>query len=196
VIVLPLAEEDSTNKEEDCLIEELHASGRWPILVYNVSYKMKENMYTEIHQHGSYIVLISRLCNDWEKYISSLWQQLYELSTDDKMWLSLNKRGKFIVPVMSNCTHLDNIHISRAILNHIWMYQISNAVVLFQMLNEHGSNDLQQNTTDSTQGTYLELHTWYPYENSERCNPADGTVPVKVFTVRNLNDIRRSDLYR
>ena len=44
----------------------------------------------------------------------------------------------------------------------------------------------KKNTIDSAQGTYLELHTWYPYENSERCNPAEGTVPVKVFTVRHL----------
>jgi hypothetical protein len=40
VIVLPLAEEDSTNKEVGYLIEELHTSSRWPILVYKVSYKM------------------------------------------------------------------------------------------------------------------------------------------------------------
>jgi len=37
VTVLPLAEEDSANKEAGCLIEELHTSGRWPVLVYNVS---------------------------------------------------------------------------------------------------------------------------------------------------------------
>ena len=196
VIVLPLAEEDPTNKEEGYLIEELHRSGRWPILVFNASYKMNANMYTDVHQHGSYIVLISRQCNDWESYISGLWQQLFELSSDDKMWLSLNKRGKFIVPVMTNCTQLDNIHISRAILNQIWMYQINNAIVLFQMSNEYTGNDIQNNTIDSTQVTYLELHTWYPYENSERCNPDEGTVPVKVFTVRNLSDIRRRDIFR
>ena len=55
---------------------------------------------------------------------------------------------------------------------------------------------MQQNTTDSKQGTYVQLHTWNPYESSDRCNPADGTVPVKVFTVRNLSDIRRSDIKR
>jgi hypothetical protein len=54
---------------------------------------------------------------------------------------------------------------------------------------------MQGNPVDSPQGTYLELHTWYPYENSNRCNPAEGTVPVKVFTVRNSKDIRRSDIF-
>jgi hypothetical protein len=44
VIVLPLAEEDSTNKEVGYLIEEMHTSGRWPILVFNISYNMNENM--------------------------------------------------------------------------------------------------------------------------------------------------------
>jgi hypothetical protein len=71
-----------------------------------------------------------------------------------------------------------------------------NATVLFMKTNEHVGNDLQQNTTDSTQGTYLELHIGYPYKNSDRCNPTEGTVPVKVFTVRNLSDIRRSDIFR
>jgi len=71
-----------------------------------------------------------------------------------------------------------------------------NAVVLFLKSNEHNGVYMQANTTDSEQGTYFELHTWYPYENSDSCNPLEGTVPVKVFTVRNLNDIRRSDILR
>jgi len=71
-----------------------------------------------------------------------------------------------------------------------------NTAVLFLKSNEQADNDLQQNTTNSTQGTYLELHTWYPYENSDRCNPDEGTVPVKVFTVRILSDIRRRDIFR
>jgi hypothetical protein len=50
-----------------------------------------------------------------------------------------------------------------------------NSVVLLLKSTEHGGNDLQQNTAQSSQGTYWELHTWYPYENSERCNPAEGT---------------------
>jgi hypothetical protein len=60
----------------------------------------------------------------------------------------------------------------------------------------HESRDLQQNTVYSEQGTYLEWYVWYPYENSDRCNPAEGTVPVKVFTVRNCSNIRRRDIFR
>ena len=54
----------------------------------------------------------------------------------------------------------------------------------------------KKNTTDSAQGTYLELYTWYPYGNSERCNPAEGTVHVKVFRVRNLCDITRNEIFK
>jgi hypothetical protein len=36
VIVLPLAEEGTTNEDVGYLIEELHTSVRWPIVVYNV----------------------------------------------------------------------------------------------------------------------------------------------------------------
>jgi len=60
------------------------------------------------------------------------------------------------------------------------------------------TNRLQSATkqTDSTQATYLELHTWYRYESLDSYNPTEGTVPVKVFTVRNLSDSRRSDVFR
>jgi len=97
---------------------------------------------------------------------------------------------------MSNCTQFENKLISRAILERLWVYNIMNATVLFLKSNEPAGNDLQQNTTDSPQGTYLELHTWYPYENSERCSPAEGTVPVKVFTVRSLSDFSRREIFR
>jgi hypothetical protein len=136
VIVLPLAEEDSTSKEVGYLIDELHTSGRWPILVFNTSYKMNENMYTDIHPHGSYIILISGPCSGWEEYVSGLWQQMCELSSDDKLWLSRNPRGKYVVSVISSCTHLDTIHISRAILSNLWFYQVSKAAVLFLKSNE------------------------------------------------------------
>ena len=196
VILMPLAEEDSTNKEVGYLIEELHTSGRWPLLVYNTSCKMNENMYTEIHPHGSYIILVSRPCKEGEDLFSGLWQQLFELTTNDKLWLSRNPRGKYIVYVASNCTQLDNTGISRAILIKLWRFGVTHAIVLFLKSNEQAGNDLQQNTNQSAQSTYLELHTWYPYENSDRCNPDEGTVPVKVFTVRKLSDIRRVDTFR
>jgi len=196
MIMFPLAAKDSTNKEVGYLIEELHTSGRWPILVFNTSYDMNENMYTDIHQHGCYIILISGPCNEWENYISGVWQQMFELTVNDKLWLSRNSGGKYIVSVISDCTNIDTILISRGILNKLWNFQVSNAIVLFLKSNEHAGNDLQQNMSDSTQGTYLELHTWYPYENSDRCNPDEGTVPVKVFTVRNVKDIRRVNIFR
>ena len=83
VIVLPIAKEVSTNKEVGYLIEELHTSEHWPILVYNVGYKMNGNTYTEIHPHGSYITLMSGPCKEWEHHISCFRQQLHELSSDN-----------------------------------------------------------------------------------------------------------------
>ena len=194
VVVLPLAEEDSTNKEVGYLIEELHNSGRWPILVYNVSYNMKGNMYTEIHQHGSYIMLIAGPCEEWEEHIARYLQQLYELSAGNSTGHLWNPRAKFVVSVMTNCTRQENKIYSRPILKKLWLYEVTNVAVLFLKSNEQAGNDVQQNTTDSAQGTYVELHTWCPYENSDRCSPAEGTVPVKVFTVQNVSDIRRSDI--
>jgi hypothetical protein len=90
------------------LIEELHTSFCWPILVYSVSCKMNGNIYTEIRQHGIYIIMISRPCKDWEKDISRFSQELYQLSVCDNALCSLNSKGKFIVSVMSNCTDIEN----------------------------------------------------------------------------------------
>jgi len=50
--------------------------------------------------------------------------------------------------------------------------------------------------TDSAQGTYIELPTWYPYEVSQKSNPAEEAVPAKVFKVRNLSDIRRNEIIK
>jgi hypothetical protein len=118
-VVLPLAGEVSTNKEVEYLIEELHTSGRWPVLVHNVSYMIKRYMYTEIHPRDCYIILISGPCNAWEEDILRFWRQLYELSLGDNTWKFWNPKAKLIVSVISNCTHTGNTNFSRVILNEL-----------------------------------------------------------------------------
>jgi hypothetical protein len=97
---------------------------------------------------------------------------------------------------MSNCMHLDNIHISRSILKEVWPFGVMNPIVLYLNSSEQEGKDLQRNTNDSAQGTYVELHTWYPYENSERCNPDEGTVSVKVLTLQNFSGIGSRDTFK
>jgi hypothetical protein len=72
--------------------------------------------------------------------------------------------------------------------------QVTSVTLLYPKSNEHGATHLAENTSDSAQDTQLELHTWYPYENSESCNPDKGTIHVKVFTLRNLSDIEKSEI--
>jgi hypothetical protein len=69
---------------------------------------------------------------------------------------SWNPRAKLVVPLMSNCTQVDNRNISRAILENLWKVNIMKATVRFLNSNEHGSIDLQQNTIVSAQDKYLE----------------------------------------
>ena len=177
-LVLPQDIEDSPNKKVGYLIEEMNILGRWSILMNNVSYKMKGYMYTEIHPRCSYIILILGPSNLWEEHIVRFWRQLYELPVGDNTWNSWNPKAKFIVSVMSNCTHTENTKFSRVLLNELWLKVVMNADVLFLKLNKHAGIYMQGHTTDSTQGTYMELHTWYPYENSDRRNPNEGTVPL------------------
>ena len=196
VLVLPRAEVFSSKEEVGYLIQELHKSGRWPILVYNVSNEMNGIMYTEIHQHCSYILLISEPCDLWKNHIQIFWQQLAKLTEGTSTGHMWNPRAKFLVPLMSNCTHFNNTQISKFILVNLWYYKVMNATVLFLNSNKHAGTDLQHNITDSAQAPYVELHTGNPYENSDRCRQGEGPVQVKVFTVRNLRDIRRSKIFR
>jgi hypothetical protein len=195
-IVLPVAEESTTNGEVGYLIKELHTSGRWPILVYNVGYDIERNMYTEIHQDGNYIIQISGPCVAWELYKSRFSEQLNILIFGKNRKHSCNPRAKFVVPVILNCTEVENRNISSKILGLLSNYEVTKIPVYFLNSNEHSGYDLKNTTSPSAQGTYLELHTWCPHENSERCIPATRNVPVKVFTVRNLSDIMRSDIFR
>jgi hypothetical protein len=164
--------------------------------VFKVGNKTKENKYTEIHQDGSYIILTSGTCVEWKTYIRIISKQIIYFINEGYVENSWNPNAKFFVSVMSNCTPFDNKRISKSILKYLWFNHVMNATVLFLKTNEHAGNVLQQNTTDSAQGTYLELHTGYPYENSDRCNPTEGNVPVNVFTVRNFSDISRSNMFR
>ena len=72
-------EEITTDEEVGYLIEEQHTSGRWPMLTYNVSYKINGNTYMEIQPHGSYSILTSGPCKEWEEHIARYLQQLYEM---------------------------------------------------------------------------------------------------------------------
>jgi hypothetical protein len=86
---------------------------------------------------------------------------------------------------------LEKHKVSWSYFNELWLYEVMNTAVLLLISNAHAGNDLQQNTTDSAQGTYLELHTWYSYENSDRCNTDSAGLHL-----RNLSDIRRSGIFR
>jgi hypothetical protein len=109
---------------------------------------------------------------------------------------SWNPTAKFVVFITSNYTHFESTIVSKVILNELWAYGVTQATALFIQPNEQASKDIERNTSHWAQGTHLEMHTWYPYENSDRCDPVDGTVPVQVFTARNTSDVRKSGLYK
>jgi hypothetical protein len=154
-LVLPLGVEESTSEEVEYLLRELHISGRWPILVYNVSSDMKENTYSETNKQGSYIILISGPCEERMEYISRFRQQVYKLSADNFTGQSFNPRAKFIVSVMSNCEPKENTEFSRDILNELWLNEVMKATVLVLNFSEHGHNDLY-----GIKLIQFKAHTW------------------------------------
>ena len=156
--------------------------------MFNVSNEIKENIYTEIHQHYIYITLLSGKCMDWKR-------KHFRFSETDLEFVRRKLEGNMEYDFKSHYPSYGKLcafytkNISLSILSHLWTYYVINTAALFLKPNAHGGNDLQKNTSHSAQFTHLELHTWYPYENSDRCKPADGTVPVELFTVRNVIDI-------
>jgi len=64
LIMLPIAGEGSSSNEVRCLIQDIYLTSRWPVLVLKVSNEMTQSMYTEIHQHYCYIILISGQCKN------------------------------------------------------------------------------------------------------------------------------------
>jgi hypothetical protein len=103
VIVLPLAAEGSTGNEVSYLIQELHTSSRWHVLVFNATNELNRNMYTEIHQHCCYTILIAGSCKDWEQNTFDFQKQVSTLSKGT-LWESWNPNARFIIPLMANCT--------------------------------------------------------------------------------------------
>jgi hypothetical protein len=99
------------------LIEELHTTGRWPILVY-VSSNMNGHMYSDTNKHYAYIILILGPCEDWEAYISPF-QQVYELSVGNLMQHSFNPRTKF--NVSRTCWKFREVRITA---DQIWIHPV------------------------------------------------------------------------
>jgi hypothetical protein len=194
VIVLPPVEQDSTKEELRYLIEQLHMSSSWPILVFNVTYEMKCLMCTEINPHGSYIILVSGYCRGYSETLTDLTEQLAALALRT-LWDSWNPRAKFVVPVMDTCRPYNVSYLSQAILNNLWLYKVTKGVVLFSESNDSVSKVLQEHMNSSSQAAQWSLHTWLPYENSQRCNPLQGTVPLRILLARNLSDVRNSGIF-
>jgi hypothetical protein len=117
IIVLPLVEKHSIEEQVGYLIKELHTSSRWPIIVVKLTYGMNRNMKIEIQKHGSYIILVSGTCQSFTQYIAGFWKELLGLSSG-AMWQSWNPNAKFVIPVMTPCTHHESTYVSKAIINY------------------------------------------------------------------------------
>jgi hypothetical protein len=143
-------------------------------------------MAIQIHKHGIYIILISRSCQKWDKTPLGFQQQL-TVTSAGTLWQSWNPSAEFLLVIMGTCMYFEGSNISRSILSEFWPFQVTSATVLYLKSSEHWAKHLSENTSDSAQDKNLELHTWYPYENSESCSPAEGTIHVKVSTVRHLS---------
>ena len=136
--MLSVAEDNSTDK--GYLLEQLHTSNRWPILLFNINCQLNGNMYTEIQKHSSYTILISGQCQEGEKLRSVSMKQLLAMSeVMDLKLKSWKTSARYFVTVVANCTYFNNANISRSILSHHWNYHFTNVFFLFVKSHDHES---------------------------------------------------------
>jgi hypothetical protein len=109
--------------------------------------------------------LISGICVVGELYKTRFSGLLNNLIFGENRKHSWNPRAKIFVLIITNCTQFDNRNISSTILGLLSNCEVTNVAVLFLNSNENAGYDLKNTTTQSAKVTYLELHTWYPYEN-------------------------------
>jgi hypothetical protein len=111
VIFLSLLEEHSKKEELIYVIEELHTSNRWPIIVVDVIYDINVNRIIEMSKRGGYIILLSGTFQQFTNRIAEFWQHWAGL-TYGTMLQSLNPTANLVIPVKIPCMYYDNIRVS------------------------------------------------------------------------------------
>ena len=162
----------------DILLERLHSSIRWPIVVFSPAEEIRkldprawDTRNSE--KHGSYILMARYHGGD----LSEVREQIYQLESLPA-W---NSRAKFIVVAEENNARRSDIKL-KDILKEFWKWNVFNVVIL---------SPTERTSASTTVGVY----TWFPYRlPSGRCGEflqlvlLDTCLAACNMTDRFLND--------
>jgi hypothetical protein len=162
----------------DILLESLHSSIRWPIVVFSPSEKIKKldpNAWDtgKSEKHGNYILMAKYHGED----LSEVREQIYQLESLPA-W---NSRAKFVVVAEENNARPSD-KMLKDILKEFWKLNVFNLVILSP-------------TERPSASTSVGVYTWFPYKlPSGRCGELlqlvllDTCLAAGNMTDRFLND--------
>ena len=137
----------------DILLERVHLTTQWPIVVSRPPVEFIEHddtLYwdtTNDDRHDSYILTLTYQCEDKNEVLPDMKEQIEGL----RSYAAWNSRGRFIV-VLVQQRDCDSEVVVEALLTELWKWKIINVLVLVQKNN---------NVTDN-----LKIYSWFPYEPS------------------------------
>ena len=137
----------------DILLERLHSSIRWPIVVFSPAEEIRKLDPRALdtrnsEKHGSYILMVRYHGGD----LSEVREQIYQLESLPA-W---NSRAKFVVVAEENNARRSD-KMLKDILKEFWKWNVFNVVIL---------SPTEHTSASTTVGVY----TWFPYRlPSGRC---------------------------
>ncbi|KDR14037.1 uncharacterized protein LOC110834881 [Zootermopsis nevadensis] len=147
-------ERDFGNK----LLQDLHKSEKWSLLLYLNNDKWNEEMPQS--KHGSYIII--SLHHHHKNVVQDVSVQIKKLRND---W-DWNPRAKFII-TLPHAEGNSTKQLAADVFNELWRWRVINMIAVIPALGP-------KNTTDAV--PVLDVYTWFPYRPPGRC--ADVRDPV------------------
>ena len=146
------------------LIQDLHESEKWSLLVYLNEAMMKYQ--TPHNKHGSYIIIL----NNYQRVVRDVSVLMNKL-TNDWDW---NPRAQFVIVVIQKEEEENSAeHLAAGIFSQMWKWRVVNAVLISAL----GPQDARDTIP------VLDVYTWFPYQPPGRCADVKDAVLLDRWVV-------------
>jgi hypothetical protein len=165
------------------LARELHAVGRWSVVLSNRTGRMIDR--SDYMKHGSYILFVcwkaanavSEVTADFNKHLQSL-----------KNTSSWNPEARFLVVILQDHASCYSAVLVRSLLQQLWHFKVMNSVILAQIC-ERGDLKVRErlselSSTEIPHSTHQECNG--PGPETERDNASATNKTAAVWTVKQV----------
>lgn len=164
----------------------LHSLTLWPVVVIHPTDKIIKHKQTESEKrnddiHSSYVLVNTHYKGLQGQMVNNLRRQVQELEN----FPAWNSRAKFAIVLLTE-EMIDARQAAKDVLQELWQWQITNAVVL-----------LPASTTHINESTVL-IYTWFPYQSpSGLCGELRDVVHINswIFNKEGGRFLKNSLLY-